>query len=99
MLKGVAGASGVLAVESCHGRLALRITASPPSGGTETVRLNSPGAVDDEPLLPLLSSSAGSDIPLACAYLHGHPLYWIVQICQLRYPSMLRSIWNTICCL
>ena len=55
-------------VEACRTELALRVMGSAP-GGTEMVRLKS-SLPADELLLPLLTNSAGSDSPLACANLH-----------------------------
>ena len=62
-LKGVEDAREGAAVEACCTELALSVMGSAP-GGTEIVRLKS-SLPTDELLLPLLTSSAGSDSPLA----------------------------------
>lgn len=55
--------------------LALSMMGSAPSG-TDTVRLNS-SFPTEELLLPLFTNKAGSDRPLACAY-----LYWSTPLLQ-----------------
>ncbi len=68
-LRGVEDAREGAAVELCCTELALRVMGSAP-GGTDTVRLKS-SLPTDELLLPLFTSSAGSERPLACANLYA----------------------------